>query len=75
MEIVVGDYLIQEKVTILYLNEIGYLLTAIEPGYLEDLSDLDLVKNFLEIIAENPTVMDFVNQECPINERGRRRRI
>jgi hypothetical protein len=60
-----GDYMIQDKVTALYLNEIGYFIRklSIHPEMIEEISNLDLVKNFIETIAENQEVMELVKQD------------
>lgn len=60
-----GDYLISDKVIALYLNEIGNLIrnTSSEPEYLENISNIELVKSFIEHINENPEVAALVKKD------------
>lgn len=60
-----GDYLIAQKVAALYLNEIGEMLrsTSLDSDYLDDISNLELVKTFLDTIGSEKSVMRIIEQD------------
>lgn len=60
-----GDYGIGSKVVALYLNEIGELIRnlSVEPEYLSDYSNTDLVKDFLENELKNPAIAKVIEKD------------
>jgi len=60
-----GDYNIGSKVVALFLNEIGELIRnlSIEPEYLSDYSNMDLVKDFLENELKNPEIAKIIEKD------------
>jgi hypothetical protein len=60
-----GDYLINDKVIALYLNEIGHFIRqlSIHQELIKDISNLELVKNFIETLDEKDEVMELVKQD------------
>lgn len=60
-----GDYIISEKVIALYLNEIGELIrnTSVEPEYLKSISNIHLVKDFLEHLNDNPELLKVIEND------------
>jgi hypothetical protein len=62
-----GDYAIQDKVTALYLNHIGQFIRDNSIHKLEGISNMDLVKNFLDQWDGNVEVVAVVERE---NERN-----
>lgn len=60
-----GDYIINEKVISLYLNEVGELIrsTSDEPDYLKGISNIELVKNFLEHLDDNPELVQIIEKD------------
>ncbi|OIJ09404.1 hypothetical protein BKP35_16230 [Anaerobacillus arseniciselenatis] len=60
-----GDIFIAEKVAALYLNEIGEMLrnSYDDPEYLEELTNIELVKDFFNRIHENKEVLEVVEKD------------
>jgi hypothetical protein len=60
-----GDYMINHKVIALYLNEIGELIrnSSIVPEYLEENSNIQLVKDFIENIKNNPNLVEIIDKD------------
>ncbi|MEC1722836.1 hypothetical protein [Schinkia azotoformans] len=60
-----GDYDIGSKVVALYLNEVGELLRnlSFDPEYLDEYSNIDLVKMFLENELKNPAIAKVIEKD------------
>lgn len=60
-----GDYSIRDKVVALLLNEVGELIrnTSINHDHLENTSNIDLVKVFLDTLNENPDVTKILKED------------
>lgn len=60
-----GDYEIGSKVVALYLNEVGELLRnlSFDPEYLDEYSNIDLVKMFLENELKNPAIAKVIEKD------------
>ncbi|RKJ75040.1 hypothetical protein D7X33_18380 [Butyricicoccus sp. 1XD8-22] len=60
-----GDYNINYKVIALYLNEIGELIrtTSSESEFLENISNIELVSNFMGFLSENKEVVALIDKD------------
>ncbi|WP_416150248.1 hypothetical protein ACM26V_04475 [Salipaludibacillus sp. HK11] len=60
-----GDFLITDKVAVLYINEIGEMLrnNSLDPEYLEDYSNIELIKEFLNNVDENKEVLNVLEKD------------
>jgi hypothetical protein len=64
-----GDYSIKDKVTALYLNQIGqFIKDNLLNGEVDDVDNMELVKHFLDEWYKNKEVVGVIEQE---NERNR----
>ncbi|WP_391558954.1 hypothetical protein [Robertmurraya sp.] len=70
-----GDYYISDKVVALLLNEVGELIrnTSPEPDYIADISNIELVKDFLEHLPENREVTQVIEEDNQLIQEANKR--